>query len=138
MRNLIKSLLDTTNTDVANVTLDSIEKAMLQNGFPKALIEEITLFFKNRIDLYGEEIFQEWFGNLHFSLPEEFQGEREANQFYHRYSSWIEKELKKLEAETGITWQKQSEDLGHISDGARKTQLVFRHRITEVYYDLTN
>ncbi|WHY80587.1 hypothetical protein [Siminovitchia fortis] len=118
------------------ITLDNIERIMVQYGFDEGLIKEIIEVFQKRMKEDGEKAFQVWFNNLNYSPPEEFQNESVASAIYERYSQWFDQEVSRLEKETGLSWQEQSEDIASLSEKARKSQLVLRHRLTDINWDL--
>lgn len=132
----IKHLLPMNQTDLSKFTLANIEQMMIQYGFDHELIEEINGVCQKRIDNNGERAFQAWFSTLHFQVPEEFQDEAVSTRIYDNYHSWIETEVKKLELETGLSWETQTEDCQQLHEKARKAQLVIRHRLSEISLDL--
>ncbi|WP_221563391.1 hypothetical protein [Alkalihalobacillus sp. TS-13] len=74
--------------------------------------------------------------NLNFSVPEEFQDQEKSIKVYQKSFQWFEKEIIKLEKETKLPWKVQVEDLKIPDENVRKTQLVIRHRLTDVVLDL--
>lgn len=120
------------NKSLKDITLDNMVVKMKEEGFSQELIEEISGLFKGRIKKKGELEFQEYMGNLHFNLPEEFNDEELSISFYEKYVQWVEEEINKLELETELSWEEQSEDLNQLDSRARKFQLVIRHRLSEV------
>ncbi|HEY4552895.1 MAG TPA: hypothetical protein VIG80_06850 [Bacillaceae bacterium] len=124
------------NKDLNKLTLENIEHAMVQNEFDRGLIRELIIVFKKRVNQDGDERFRRWFSELHYQLPKEFESEAAAEQLYNMHSGWIESETKKLERETKLSWEEQTEDIKHLSVRARKAQLVVRHRLTDIYWDL--
>lgn len=122
--------------DLSMITLNNIEKIMARYGFDFGLAKEILDVFHKRIERYGEDEFQAWYSNLNYRTPEDFQNEEEAAKLYESYSSWFEQEVSKLEKETGLPWQEQTEDIATLNEKARKSQLVIRHRLSEINWDL--
>ncbi|RST72477.1 hypothetical protein D4T97_015555 [Siminovitchia acidinfaciens] len=122
--------------DLSMITLYNIEKVMTQYGLDSGLAQEILDVFQKRIERSGENEFQAWYSNLNYRTPEDFQNEEEAAKLYESYSSWFEQEVSKLEKETGLPWQEQTEDIATLNEKARKSQLVLRHRLSEINWDL--
>jgi hypothetical protein len=118
------------------VTIHAIKYSMVTENFDPKVIEELLSMLENRLKRDGDELFQQWFRNLNFSVPEEYQDEAIAKEFYQHHSEWIENEINMLEEEVLLSWQEQSEDLIGLEDEARKVQLVIRHRLTDIYLDL--
>ncbi|MCM3567018.1 hypothetical protein [Neobacillus mesonae] len=118
------------------LTLKNIELEMNKGNFHQEFIKDITDKLNNRIKEYGEQDFQKWLSNLHYQLPEEFQNEDITLRTYTKCQHWIEKEVKRLEMETKLSWEIQSEDLIGADERVRKTQLVIRHRLSEVVLGL--
>ncbi|WP_026907731.1 hypothetical protein [Paucisalibacillus globulus] len=118
------------------VTIHAIKYRMVTESFDPKVIDELLSMLENRLKRDGDELFQQWFRNLNFSLPEEYQDESVAKEFYQHHSKWIENEIKMLEEEVLLSWKEQSEDLKGLEDEARKAQLVIRHRLTDIYLDL--
>ncbi|MFC0091669.1 hypothetical protein ACFFJI_12260 [Allobacillus sp. GCM10007491] len=124
------------NKNLDNISLNNLEKKMNEKGFDDDFIKEIIQAFKQRIDKQGEKQFKNWLVNLHFNCPDEFQNEEKAVQVYDKYCSWIESEVNNLEDETKLSWERQTEDIKELDEKARKTQLVIRHRLSEIVLDL--
>ncbi|GIN23010.1 MAG TPA: hypothetical protein DEO65_14680 [Bacillus bacterium] len=122
--------------NLSMITLGNLEKVMVQYGFDGGLIKEILEAFQKRMREEGEENFQVWYSNLDYTTPEEFQNEEKAMKMYERYSPWFDQEIFKLEKETGLSWQEQTEDIASSNKKARKSQLVLRHRLSEINWDL--
>jgi predicted metal-dependent hydrolase len=118
------------------VTLESVKYLMEKEQFDPKVMNELLMMIEKRIKRDGDEQFQKWFSNLHFSVPDEYMDEAVAKAFYQKHSEWIEDEIKKLEEEVLLSWEEQSEDLIELDDEARKAQLVIRHRLTDIYLDL--
>ncbi|MFB1051284.1 hypothetical protein [Paraliobacillus sp. JSM ZJ581] len=53
-----------------------------------------------------------------------------ANENYAKYHYWIEEEVAKLEKETKISWEEQSEALKECNIEGRKVQLFIRHHLS--------
>ncbi|QSS99677.1 hypothetical protein IMZ31_16660 [Pontibacillus sp. ALD_SL1] len=119
-----------------NITLTNLQLKMEKDKMDKKVIESLTLVFENRLTEMGVEGFQKWLNDLHFRTPEEFLNHDYALAIYDESRSWFEKEVIKLEKETGLPWQEQAEDLKSEDERIRKTQLVLRHRISEMVLDL--
>jgi len=119
-----------------NVSLNNLENMMVAYEFPPGLIEEILADFKKRIEKYGEQPFHIWYSNLHYSIPEEYQDANKAEHIYDTYHAWMENEVEKLESETGLPWEEQTADIQSLNEKAKKTQLVIRHRLSEIQLDL--
>lgn len=132
----VKNFLGGKRNHLRKITLDNIEQMMIQHEFDKGFIEEILAVFEKRIAMHGEKEFQNWFHNLCFKIPEEFQNEKESVGIYRKYSSWMEREVRKLESETGLSWEEQTADIMYFNAKARKAQLVIRHRLSEIALDL--
>ncbi|VEF49153.1 Uncharacterised protein [Bacillus freudenreichii] len=109
---------------------------MARYGFNSGVAQEILDVFQKRIERSGEDEFQAWYSNLNYRTPEDFQNEEEAAKLYESYRSWFEQEVSKLEKETGLPWQEQTEDIATLNEKARKSQLVLRHRLSEINWDL--
>lgn len=114
------------------LTLINLEQEMENEKFPKELIKEILANFNKIINEKGDNKFKEWIFNLNCQIPEPFKNELKAKFFYNKYKDWIEYEIVKLESETALSWQKQSDDIEKVNIKSRKTQLVLRHRISDV------
>ncbi len=126
-----------TDKDIANkITINNLKRKMVENNFDSALIEALVSVFEKRINKNGEKAFQQWIYNLNFNVPEEFQNQERAIKVYQRSSVWFEEEIIKLEKETELPWEIQAEDLINPDERVRKTQLVIRHRLTELTMDL--
>ncbi|MCC2250461.1 hypothetical protein JUJ52_10860 [Virgibacillus sp. AGTR] len=61
----------------------------------------------------------------------------DKEKMYRYYRKWIEDEVVKLENETKLSWEEQTEDIEDLNIKARKTQLVLRHR-SDVVLELLN
>lgn len=118
------------------ITVIDLENKMIRAGYDEGFIQEILAVCKKRINKYGQKEFQHWLYDLNYKLPEEFQNENKAIHIYENYSPWIEEEIIKLENETKLSWEEQAEDIKDIDLRARKAQLVIRHRLTDVTFDL--
>ncbi|MDN7245629.1 hypothetical protein QWY16_09190 [Planococcus shenhongbingii] len=118
------------------ITVEQLERKMNEEKFDKEFIEEILKIFKERIEKHGKEAFGKWIYNLHFRVPEEFQNEQISISVYEKYHKWLEGEVIKLENETKMSWEIQTEDLQDLDNKARKAQLVIRHRLSEIVLDL--
>lgn len=121
---------------LAGNTLANLEKMLIAYEFPPGLRSEILDDFQKRMDKDGTRQFNIWYGNLHYSTPEEYQDEMRAEKIYDSYPSWIEKEVDILEKETGLPWEEQTNDIPSSSEKARKVKLVIRHRLSEIQLDL--
>ncbi|QKG85664.1 hypothetical protein GXN76_15220 [Kroppenstedtia pulmonis] len=132
----VKNFLGGKRDHLSKITLDNIEQMMIHHECDKGFIEEILAVFEKRIEMYGEKEFQHWFHHLCFKVPEEFQNEKESVRIYRKYSSWMEREVRKLESETGLSWEEQTADIMYFNAKARKAQLVIRHRLSEIALDL--
>ncbi|MEB1808504.1 MAG: hypothetical protein LPK26_14635 [Bacillaceae bacterium] len=133
----IAALIKTNKKEMsADATLQLLQVKMMEQNFDPLLIEELIATFNKRIDTYGEKAFTKWLSKLHYSVPEEFQEEQVAITTYEKYQTWIDEEVEKLENETKLPWQTQTEDLENLDGRARKAQLVLRHRMTELAYEL--
>ncbi|MGM0847019.1 MAG: hypothetical protein ACQEUT_18840 [Bacillota bacterium] len=124
------------NDELSNLTLQNIEDQMIHSEFDEDFRKEIMSLLINRHFQYGEEGFQEWLYQLHFQLPAELENEGYSLSIYQRSKNWFETEIKKLQIETGLSWEKQAEDLRTLDHRVRKVQLVTRHRLAEVVLDL--
>lgn len=114
---------------LGKLTLPTLEGKMDENGFDPQIKEFILQLFQKRIKESGEKEFQLWLYNLSFSVPEELSDEDVANSLYTKHQSWFEQEIQKLEKETGLSFEVQTEDIAHMQLDARKAQLVIRDRI---------
>ncbi|WP_100372282.1 hypothetical protein [Bacillus sp. FJAT-45037] len=123
---------------LVNITLDNIQNKMYEMGFYKEFVEEIMIILDNRFNKYGKEKFQEWFNGLNYRLPEDFNDEKVAIKIYEKHSLLIEEQVKKLEKETKLSWEIQTEELKNINEKARKVQLVIRDRLSGIALDLLN
>ncbi|WP_042222181.1 hypothetical protein [Oceanobacillus manasiensis] len=132
----VKDFLWIKDTSFANITLDRLEQKMREATFERGLIKGLLLIFEKRIQEQGERAFQHWLVNLHFKCPDEFQNEEKAIQIYDTYYLWLENEVTKLEIETKLRWEEQTEDIKGLDEKARKTQLVIRHRLSEIVLEL--
>ncbi|MBA4536517.1 hypothetical protein H1Z61_04980 [Bacillus aquiflavi] len=128
----LKDVLWVKDDNLSNYTLTNIEQMMIKDKFQHEFIKEIIALFRKRIEKYGEKEFQLWFSQLNFTVPEEFQNEKACIQIYEKYHFWFEKEVEKLEKETKLSWEKQTEDIKFLHEKARKVQLVIRHRLSEI------
>ncbi|ARK32367.1 hypothetical protein [Halalkalibacter krulwichiae] len=133
---MIRKVLGFRNRNVSHFTLEAINKKMAEMKFDREFAEEIMNTFKDRINEDGEKAFQKWFSELHYRLPEEFQDEFLAIKRYRQYAKWIEEEVCKLETETKLSWQQQTEDIKDLDDRARKVQLVIRSRLSDIALEL--
>ncbi|MFC0015253.1 MULTISPECIES: hypothetical protein [Allobacillus] len=133
---IVKDTLWMDNKNLNNITLNNLENKMNEVGFDDDFIKEIIQVFKQKIVEQGEREFQQELVNLHFKCPGEFQSEEKAVQTYDKYHSWLESEVKNLENETKLSWEKQTEDIEELNEKARKTQLVIRHRLSEIVLEL--
>ncbi|MGK7377645.1 hypothetical protein ACSFXN_07360 [Planococcus sp. 1R117A] len=133
---MFKKVLDLKKRHWNEITLEQLEMKMNEENFDKEFIEEILGIFKERIEKHGKEAFGKWIYNLHFRVPEEFQNEKIAISIYEKYHKWLEEEVIKLENETKMSWELQTEDLRGLNNKARKAQLVIRHRLSETVLDL--
>lgn len=122
--------------DLSNLTLSKLEQKMKEERFDNNLIKDLIEVLKQRVIKFGENDFQKWLYHLSFKCPEEFQDESFAIEIYEKYHSWIEEAIVKLEQETKISWEVQSEDLKKFDIKARKVQLVIRHRLSEIVLEL--
>ena len=123
---------------VDKITLENLQMKMNEEKFDKDFKEEIVGVLKQRIEKDGEEEFQKWLSNLHFRVPEEFQDEQTSIRIYEKHHRWLEEEVTKLENETKLSWEIQTEDSENLDDKARKAQLVIRHRLSEIVLDLSD
>lgn len=123
---------------LVKITLDNIQNKMYEMGFYKGFVEEIMIILENRFNKYGKEEFQVWFEGLNYRLPEEFNDEKVVINIYEKHSLLIEEHVKKLEQETKLTWEIQTEDLKNSDEKVRKVQLVIRHRLSDIALDLLN
>ena len=128
--------MDTKGYSLNNLTLSNLEKKMKEEKFNDQLINDLIEVLKQRKIKFGEKDFQIWLYALHYKCPDEFQDESFSIKFYERHHSWIEDEIVKLEKETKISWEVQSEDLEKFNIKARKVQLVIRHRLSEIVLEL--
>ncbi|KGP91454.1 hypothetical protein N780_19805 [Pontibacillus chungwhensis BH030062] len=124
------------NRSTHNITLTNLQQKMVEDQMDEKVVESVTLIFDMRMTDMGVEEFQEWLVNLNFRTPEEFLNADFALATYEDSRSWFEEEVLKLEKETELPWQEQAEDLKSEDDRIRKTQLVLRHRISEMVLDL--
>ncbi|MCT8137689.1 hypothetical protein H1D32_07920 [Anaerobacillus sp. CMMVII] len=123
-----KNLLD-------SITLENIQNKLCEMGFNQKFVEEIMNTLEERSNI-GNKKFQEWFYKLNYRLPEEFKDEVFAIKLYDNHRLLIEGEVKKLEKEMNLSWEKQAEDLIDSHEKARKVQLVIRHRLSDIALDL--
>ncbi|MED3645989.1 hypothetical protein P4475_04055 [Halalkalibacterium halodurans] len=135
---LFNHVLWMTKGNLHLITLENIERKMVEYGFDRGLRQKVISAFEKRLTTYGEIDFQLWFSRLHYSTPEEFQHEQVAISLYKTYQPWFDAEVKKLEQETDLSWVEQTEDLVGLQDEARKAQLVLRYRLSEIQLDLTS
>ncbi|WP_249872178.1 hypothetical protein [Oceanobacillus saliphilus] len=133
---MIKKLFRYKDRSLDNFTLENIQNKMLETGWNEDFTYEIVTIFRERIRKYGEKAFQEWFKELHYQVPEEFDNELLGIEIYDNYATWIEHEVASLEKETNLSWEKQTEDIRKRNDKVRKVQLVIRHRLSEVSLEL--
>ncbi|WP_078427753.1 hypothetical protein [Alkalihalobacterium alkalinitrilicum] len=119
-----------------NITLDNIKNKMYELGFSREFVEEIMIILEKQFNKYGKKEFQEWFYRLNYKLPEEFDDEKVAIKIYEKHSLLIEEQVKRLENETKLSWEIQTEDLQQINERARKVQLVIRDRLSGIALDL--
>ncbi|MCA1066139.1 hypothetical protein QTG56_25370 (plasmid) [Rossellomorea sp. AcN35-11] len=125
------------NLTTANkITLHNIEEMMTNEGFDVKFIDGLLYSFKKRIEVHGEDQFRKWICELNYTLPEEFHNKETCLSVYERSSEWIEEEIRRLEAETRLSWTEQAADLEIEDERACKVQLVIRHRLTEVISDI--
>ncbi|MED1603153.1 hypothetical protein [Alkalihalophilus marmarensis] len=121
-----------------NITLENIERKMVEMGLNNAFIEELRHVLSSRLNTYGESAFREWFAGLNYQLPEEFKDEKAAIKLYKDHAELIEKQVKTLEQETKLTWGEQTVDLVGMNEKSRKVQLVIRHRLSDIALDLVD
>jgi len=136
IKKIVKDILWMDNKDLNNLTLSKIEQKMKEENFDNNLINDLIEVLKQKLIESGEKEFQKWLYNLNFRCPVDFQEESFAKEIYKKYHSWIEEEIVKLEKETKISWEVQSEDLKEFDIKARKVQLVIRHRLSEIVLEL--
>ncbi|MED3791349.1 hypothetical protein P4571_02670 [Niallia alba] len=122
--------------DLSNLSLSKLEQKMKEDSFEDNLIKDLIVVLKQRLIEFGERDFQKWLYNLNFKYPEDFQDESFAKEIYEKYQFWVEEEIVRLEKETNISWEVQSEDLEKFDIKARKVQLVIRHRLSEIVLEL--
>lgn len=135
-KKFIKDMFWMEDKNLERLSLKNLKQQMKENQFDPNFIHELSAAFETRINTQGEAEFKKWLKNLHFKVPEEFEGEKEALQVYEKYQSWIDEEVTKLEDETGLPWERQTEDIQHLNHKARKAQLVIRHRLSEIVLEL--
>ena len=123
---------------LVNITLENIRNKMYEMGFNKGFVEEIMIILEKRFNKYGEKEFQEWFNGLHYRIPEELKDELLAIKIYEKHGLLIEEQVEKLEKETKLSWELQTEELKNINEKARKVQLVIRDRLSGIALDLLN
>ena len=123
---------------LVNITLENIQNKMYEMGFNKGFVEEIMIILEKRFNKYGEKEFQEWFNGLHYRIPEELKDELLAIKIYEKHGLLIEEQVEKLEKETKLSWELQTEELKNINEKARKVQLVIRDRLSGIALDLLN
>lgn len=121
-----------------NITLPNIEKKMREEEFDSEFIDELISIFQKHNAEENQKEFQTRMYNLHYRLPEEFQEQETCNRFYQSSARWIEDEVSKIENEIKLSWEVQTEDIQELDENIRKTQLVIRHRLSEIVYDLIN
>ncbi|WP_051388453.1 hypothetical protein [Virgibacillus salarius] len=126
------------NKKLDGITLYTLEQKMIDKKFPENLIEELLVEFNKIINERGERGFQKCLVNLNYQVPEPYKSELNAEKMYGYYRKWIEDEVVKLENETKLSWEEQTEDIEDLNIEARKTQLVLRHRISDVVLELLN
>ncbi|MDU1847059.1 MAG: hypothetical protein E6778_16115 [Niallia nealsonii] len=122
--------------DLSNLSLSKLEQKMKEDSFEDNLIKDLIVVLKQRLIEFGERDFQKWLYNLNFKYPEDFQDESFTKEIYEKYQFWVEEEIVRLEKETNISWEVQSEDLEKFDIKARKVQLVIRHRLSEIVLEL--
>ena len=123
---------------LVNITLENIQNKMYEMGFNKGFVEEIMIILEKRFNKYGEKEFQEWFNGLHYRILEELKDELLAIKIYEKHGLLIEEQVEKLEKETKLSWELQTEELKNINEKARKVQLVIRDRLSGIALDLLN
>ena len=123
---------------LVNITLENIQNKMYEMGFNKGFVEEIMIILEKRFNKYGKKEFQEWFNGLHYRIPEELKDELLAIKIYEKHGLLIEEQVEKLEKETKLSWELQTEELKNINEKARKVQLVIRDRLSGIALDLLN
>ncbi|WP_025028014.1 hypothetical protein [Caldalkalibacillus mannanilyticus] len=121
---------------LGKLTLPTLESKMDENGFDPQIKEFILQLFQKQIKESGEKEFQLWLYNLSFSVPEELSDEDVASRLYTKHQSWFEQEIQKLEKETGLPFEVQTEDIAHVKLEARKAQLVIRDRIYMIVLEI--
>ncbi|MCP8616779.1 hypothetical protein [Salirhabdus salicampi] len=119
-----------------DIPLSAIEQGMKRRAFPLEVQQEIMELCDNMMYEKGEQGFQQWAKNLHYRLPTHFAKETVAYNLYHKCPTWIEREIKKLEEEVQLNWEKQAEDLHSQQNEVRKTQLVIRDRLSQLIDDI--
>ena len=126
------------SNDIASehISLASIEKKMREEEFDCKFIDELISVFQQHNSEKNQEEFQKRMSTLHYRLPEEFQDQEYCLNVYEASKQWIENEVTKLENETKLSWEIQTEDIQDLDGKIRKTQLVIRHRLSEIVYDL--
>ncbi|GAM16675.1 hypothetical protein [Mesobacillus selenatarsenatis] len=120
------------------ITLSTIEKKMKEEEFDSEFINVLIDVFQKHNPKINEEDFHTRMYKLHYSLPSEFHDEETCIMVYQQSQAWIENEVIKLENETRLSWDAQTEDLQGLDERVRKTQLVIRHRLSEIVYDLVD
>ena len=129
---------DKNNKANDHITLDNIQNKMSEMDFTNEFIAEIVTILEEEINTNGIKEFQKWFNELNYKLPNEFKDEALVINIYEIHPLLIEKEIKKLEKETKLSWEKQTEDLIELNDKARKAQLVIRHRLSDIALELNS
>ncbi|WP_456274581.1 hypothetical protein [Bacillus sp. AK031] len=119
-----------------SLTLSNLEQQMKKEKFSEEITSALLEVLNARLVKYGEAGFQEWLYNLNYKIPEEIMDEKLALNIYLENKSWMEEELVKLENETGLSWEVQAEDLQSTDMRVVKTQLVIRHRLSEIIMEL--
>ncbi|RHW34041.1 hypothetical protein D1B33_14675 [Lysinibacillus yapensis] len=138
LNKFFNDFLSIKNNNLDEITVSNLEQKMKHEKFPKKLIEELLFEFNKMINEQGEIEFQKQLASLHYQVPNLFRSELKAEKIYKDYRNWIEDEVVKLENETKLSWEEQTEDIEDLNITARKAQLVLRQRITEVVLDLLN
>ncbi|MBD8069439.1 hypothetical protein [Bacillus sp. PS06] len=114
------------------VTLPNLQMKMQEESFDPHFIKELHTIFQKQDPIELESRLE----NLHYRLPTEFEDEDTCIRIYQLSQDWIEQEVTKLEDETELSWQVQAEDLKADDERVRKTQVVIRHRLSEIVYEL--
>lgn len=118
------------------INLEKIKQQMLDLNMDNAFVDEVISFLRQGEERVGQERFQQWLHEADYSIPLELQRDERWIELYDRHQEQIEEEVKKLEVETKLPWQEQTEDVSELEEKARKVVLVVRHRVSGAILEL--